>query len=89
MQGDALWQQLRSGCPSRDFDLLQRISFDSPEAFWPHVLKYLRIKFHRLPYRCLAALPSIAALRVGYCCHRPATGNLAARSRSLASVMWY
>ncbi|GAB4821930.1 hypothetical protein N2152v2_008976 [Parachlorella kessleri] len=59
-KGDASWQQLRSGCPSRDFDLLQRISFDSPDVFWPHLLKYLRINFHRLPYRALELHPTSA-----------------------------
>ncbi len=41
----------RSGDPAADWDLLQRISFSNPEAFWPHVLRLLRIRFHKLPHR--------------------------------------
>lgn len=51
VQGGQTWEKLRSGDSAQDFDLLQRISFHNPEAFWPPVLKHLRIKFHTLPYR--------------------------------------
>jgi hypothetical protein len=56
-RGDATWQQLRSGDPAADWDLLQRISFSNPEAFWPHVLRLLRIRFHKLPHRVLELGP--------------------------------
>jgi len=42
----------RSGCPLRDWDLLQRLSCSNPEAFWPPVLAQLGIRFHTPPHRC-------------------------------------
>jgi hypothetical protein len=42
----------RTGDPGTDWDLLQRMSFSNPEAFWPHMLKQLGIRFHKPPHRC-------------------------------------
>lgn len=50
-RGNEAWLQLRTGCPLRDWELLQRISFADPEAFWPHVLARLGIRFHSPPHR--------------------------------------
>ena len=53
-RGDATWQQLRTGNPAADWPLLQRLSFAQPEAFWPHLLEQLSMRFHRPPDRCAA-----------------------------------
>ena len=50
-RGDPNWLQLRSGDPAADWGLLQRISWANPEAFWPHVLRQLHIRFHTPPHR--------------------------------------
>ncbi|KAI3435948.1 hypothetical protein D9Q98_002006 [Chlorella vulgaris] len=55
--GDETWRQLRSGDPGADWDLLQRISFSHPEAFWPHLLKLMGIRFRRQPTRVLSSDP--------------------------------
>jgi hypothetical protein len=41
----------RTGDPGADWDLLQRLSFSSPEAFWPHLLQLLGVRFHSPPHR--------------------------------------
>lgn len=48
---DAQWRRLRSGDPAADWALLQRLSFSRPEAFWPHLLAQLSMRFHSLPRR--------------------------------------
>ena len=53
-RGDATWQQLRTGDPAADWPLLQRLSFAHPEAFWPHLLAQLSMRFHRPPDRSAA-----------------------------------
>ena len=72
-QGDATWQQLRTGAPAVDWDLLQRLSFSSPEAFWPAVLEQLRMRFTTPPARC-AAKPAAPALHVYH--HQCAGGGI-------------
>mmetsp|Transcript_42051 Transcript_42051/g.109007 ORF Transcript_42051/g.109007 Transcript_42051/m.109007 type:complete len:655 (+) Transcript_42051:796-2760(+) len=47
------WDSLRTGNPLLDFPLLQMMSFDQPEVFWPPVLEELRIAFHHSPSRIL------------------------------------
>ncbi|KAG2449704.1 hypothetical protein HYH02_005232 [Chlamydomonas schloesseri] len=42
----------------RDWRLLQRVSWEAPEAFWPAVLRHLRIRFHTPPCRALLRHPS-------------------------------
>ena len=73
-RGDATWEQLRTGDPCRDWDLLQRCSFASPEAFWPAVLRRLGIRFHAPPHRwggggwgCVVGCPSCWASAVSAC----------------------
>ena len=56
-RGTEAWRQLRSGDPGADWELLQRLSWAAPEAFWPHLLARLRVRFHRLPHRVLEAGP--------------------------------
>ncbi|KAL4458608.1 hypothetical protein ABPG75_013473 [Micractinium tetrahymenae] len=51
--GDAPWQELRTGDPAADWPLVQRLSFSSPEAFWPHLLRHLSMRFHTPPLRML------------------------------------
>ena len=41
----------RSGDPGADWPLLQRLSFSNPEAFWPHLLSQLTLRFHTPPRR--------------------------------------
>jgi hypothetical protein len=41
----------RSGDPGADWPLLQRLSFSNPEAFWPHLLSQLSMRFHTQPHR--------------------------------------
>lgn len=53
-RGDATWQQQRTGGPAADWPLLQRLSFVQPEAFWPHLLAQLSMRFHRQPDRSAA-----------------------------------
>lgn len=53
-QGSELWRRLRTGDPTQDWPLLQQISFEDPESFWPAVLQRLRIRFHSVPSRVLA-----------------------------------
>ena len=50
-QGDAHWKASRTGDPVRDWPHLQMSSFDSPESFWPPVLKELGIRFRVPPRR--------------------------------------
>uniref|UniRef100_A0A1D1ZX96 Acetyl-coenzyme A synthetase N-terminal domain-containing protein n=1 Tax=Auxenochlorella protothecoides TaxID=3075 RepID=A0A1D1ZX96_AUXPR len=53
-KGSELWRRLRTGDPTQDWPLLQQISFEDPESFWPAVLQRLRIRFHSVPSRVLA-----------------------------------
>ncbi len=50
-QGTSEWQRRRAGCLAEDYELLQRISWEDPEAFWPGVLDCLHIRFARQPDR--------------------------------------
>ena len=50
-QGDSEWQRRRAGSLAEDYELLQRISWDDPEACWPGVLDCLHIRFARQPAR--------------------------------------
>ena len=45
------WECSRSGNPAADWPLLQRISYDHPNLFWPLVLERLNVKFHTPPDR--------------------------------------
>ncbi|KAK9862190.1 hypothetical protein WJX84_000590 [Apatococcus fuscideae] len=50
-KGCAAWEEHRTGDPSKDWPLLQRLSWEAPEAFWPPVLRQLRINFAQPPTR--------------------------------------
>ena len=45
------WERGRTGDPATDWPLLQRVSYDYPELFWPPVLERLGITFHTPPTR--------------------------------------
>ncbi|KAK9811852.1 hypothetical protein WJX72_011194 [[Myrmecia] bisecta] len=47
------WLAECTGDPAQDFPLLQRLSHEQPEVFWPPVLKQLRIRFQEQPDRIL------------------------------------
>ena len=51
MQGCSAWEAGRTGDPAIDYPLLQRISCDDPEAFWPPVFEQLCISFQQRPSR--------------------------------------
>lgn len=57
-KGDMRWEEEKTGNPVTDFRLLQEISFDNPEAFWPQVLRQLRVCFHRPPKRMVQEGPN-------------------------------
>eukprot|EP00899_Mesostigma_viride_P003230 jgi/Mesvir1/12908/Mv25031-RA.1 len=77
-EGDFMWDSFRRGDPCLDFPLLQRISVDNPEVFWPPVLRTLGLHFHHPP-RCMVDtsagvedarwLPG-ATLNIAECCFR-------------------
>lgn len=48
-QGCPEWERMRTGDPMKDLALLQRLSVDCPEAYWPPVLQELGIRFHQQP----------------------------------------
>ncbi len=50
-QGNSEWRRQRAGSLAEDYELLQRISWEDPEAFWPGVLDRLHIRFARQPAR--------------------------------------
>ena len=52
-KGNAAWRGRRAGTLAEDYQVLQRLSWDDPEAFWPGVLECLRVRFARPPPRCL------------------------------------
>ncbi|KAL4429385.1 hypothetical protein ABPG77_005159 [Micractinium sp. CCAP 211/92] len=52
-QGDPTWRAQRTSDPAVDWPLLQRLSFSSPDAFWPHLLAQLSMRFHVPPLRML------------------------------------
>lgn len=54
----------RAGDPGSDWDLLQRLSFSSPEAFWPHLLHLLSIRFHHPPHRCHCLSSALASAQM-------------------------
>ena len=49
----------------REWRLLQRASWEAPEAFWPAVLRHLRIRFHTPPSRqvCGACIALVGGRR--------------------------
>lgn len=52
-EGGEEWQRRSSGNPTADLPLLQRLSWQQPERFWPPVLARLNLVFHRQPDRML------------------------------------
>ena len=57
VQGGEAWERRRQGDATKDWPLLQQLSWELPEVFWPPVLRQLRILFHQPPSRCALAHP--------------------------------
>ena len=50
-QGCQAWQHESTGDPQKDYSLLQRISYQQPEVFWPHLLDHFKVTFAQPPQR--------------------------------------
>jgi hypothetical protein len=44
-RGDMRWEREKTGNPITDYTLLQEVSIDNPESFWPDVFKQVRFLY--------------------------------------------
>ena len=59
-QSSQKWKEQATGEHLKDYKLLQRISCEEPEIFWPQLLQHLRINFAKDPIRSNSStLPAI------------------------------